>query len=487
MPDGLTGYDSFGSAAATKRRRLISHDMVPAIVGLADAIAVFVGGLFIYVMHFSEAFGQEAHAAFSLLMAISIYFVFRAGSLYDFDVVAAWPRYSGRIFVRVAAVALLLIGLGVAFKMTDQFSLAWLTATTVASATFIWGLRGACAALIQRATKAGALIRTVAVVGAGDQANRFLAHLMDFKAPWIRIAGVFDDRDKLRIGDNVAGVPVRGTLAVLVAAVRRREIDAVVVTLPWSAEERIVTVINRLRDLPVPVYIGTDLAGYRFAKHDQVFAGGVSVLEAARAPLAGWSGVAKAVEDKVLAILALLVFGPLMALIGIAIKLDSPGPILFRQMRFGFNNELIEVFKFRTMYHEMRDDSGETLTKKADSRVTRLGRFLRRTSLDELPQLFNVLNGTMSMVGPRPHPTRAKAGQRFYDEVVLEYAARHKVLPGITGWAQVNGWRGDTDSEEKIKKRVEHDLYYIENWSLGLDFRILIATVFVGWVHKNAY
>jgi exopolysaccharide biosynthesis polyprenyl glycosylphosphotransferase len=261
----------------------------------------------------------------------------------------------------------------------------------------------------------------------------------------------------------------------------------VVITLPWSAEDRIVSIIARLRMLPVHLYLGDDLIGYHVGIRHRAFAAGVSILEVVRAPLAGWNGFVKALEDKVLVFLALLFFIPLMGLIAAAIKLDSRGPVLFRQMRHGFNNELIEVFKFRTMHHTMRDENGETLTKKGDLRVTRVGRILRCTSLDELPQLFNVWNGTMSMVGPRPHPTRAKAGQRLYDEVVLEYAARHRVKPGITGWAQVNGWRGDTDSEEKIERRVEHDLYYIENWSLWLDVRILFATILLGWVHKNAY
>ena len=178
---------------------------------------------------------------------------------------------------------------------------------------------------------------------------------------------------------------------------------------------------------------------------------------------------------------------PVLLVISVAIKLDSRGPVLFRQKRYGFNNNLIDVYKFRTMYHDKQDDDAEKLTTRDDPRVTRVGAFLRRTSLDELPQFFNVLKGDMSVVGPRPHPIKAKAAGRLYDKVVQEYAMRHRVKPGITGWAQVNGWRGETDTEEKIMKRVEHDLYYIDNWSLLFDFRIILQTVWVGFRGTGAY
>ena len=177
-----------------------------------------------------------------------------------------------------------------------------------------------------------------------------------------------------------------------------------------------------------------------------------------------------------MAALALLGLAPVMALVALAIKLDSKGPVLFRQKRYGFNNELIEVFKFRSMFVEQADANAAKLVTKDDPRVTRVGRFIRKTSLDELPQLFNVLRGELSLVGPRPHALQAKAADRLYHDVVDGYFARHKVKPGITGWAQINGWRGETDTPEKIQKRVEHDLYYIDNWSVLLDLYILLKT-----------
>ncbi|MCP5364269.1 MAG: exopolysaccharide biosynthesis polyprenyl glycosylphosphotransferase [Hyphomicrobiales bacterium] len=212
-----------------------------------------------------------------------------------------------------------------------------------------------------------------------------------------------------------------------------------------------------------------------------------STRHIATAPLTGWSGLVKLLEDKCVAGIVLPLFAPIMLLVALAIKVESPGPVLFRQKRYGFNNKLIEVWKFRSMYHHLRDEHASTLASRGDSRITRVGAFIRRTSLDELPQLINVLKGDMSIVGPRPHALKAKAGGRLYQEVVTEYAVRHKVKPGLTGWAQVNGWRGETEVEEQIIRRVEYDLYYIENWSLCLDIKILLMTAVCGWTGQNAY
>jgi exopolysaccharide biosynthesis polyprenyl glycosylphosphotransferase len=191
--------------------------------------------------------------------------------------------------------------------------------------------------------------------------------------------------------------------------------------------------------------------------------------------------------DKAIASLALIVLAPVMAAVALAVRLDSRGPVLFRQKRLGFDNEPIEVLKFRSMYADQADAGAARLVTRDDPRVTRVGRFIRRTSLDELPQLLNVLRGELSLVGPRPHALAAKAADRLYHEAVDGYFARHKVKPGITGWAQIHGWRGETDTLEKIQKRVEHDLHYIENWSLMLDLYILLRTPLALLESENAY
>jgi exopolysaccharide biosynthesis polyprenyl glycosylphosphotransferase len=212
------------------------------------------------------------------------------------------------------------------------------------------------------------------------------------------------------------------------------------------------------------------------------------VLDVFDKPITDWDVVMKWLFDKVVGSLILLAVSPILLLTALAIKLDSRGPVFFKQKRYGFNNEMIEVFKFRSMYVEQCDPTASKLATKNDPRVTRLGRFIRKTSIDELPQLINVVfKGNLSLVGPRPHAVHAKAENRLYDEAVDGYFARHRVKPGITGWAQVNGWRGETDTQEKIQRRVEHDLYYIENWSVLLDLYILAKTPIALATTENAY
>ena len=201
-------------------------------------------------------------------------------------------------------------------------------------------------------------------------------------------------------------------------------------------------------------------------------------------PLSGWSYIVKAIEDRTLALLILIMISPILLLIAILIRLDSPGPALFRQQRYGFNNNVFTVYKFRSMRNDAGDARGGRQATRGDPRITRIGAFLRKSSLDELPQLFNVLQGDMSLVGPRPH---AVAHNEEYAGIIDQYLGRHKVKPGITGWAQVHGLRGETDTPDKMEMRVQYDLYYIDNWSLWLDLKILVRTLFVGFVNQNAY
>ena len=240
--------------------------------------------------------------------------------------------------------------------------------------------------------------------------------------------------------------------------------------------------------LPVDIRLSAHSNKLRFRPRAYSYIGNVPVLDVFDKPITDWDVVMKWLFDKVVGSLLLLATSPIMLITAIAIKLDSRGPVLFKQKRYGFNNELIEVYKFRSMYAEKCDATATKLVEKSDPRVTRVGRFIRKTSIDELPQLFNVVfKGNLSLVGPRPHAVHAKAENRLYDEAVDGYFARHRVKPGITGWAQVNGWRGETDTNEKIQRRVEHDLYYIENWSVLLDLYILAITPLALAKTENAY
>jgi Undecaprenyl-phosphate glucose phosphotransferase len=273
----------------------------------------------------------------------------------------------------------------------------------------------------------------------------------------------------------------------LIDFVRRDRVDLLIVTLPLTAEHRLLDVLKRLWVLPVDIRLSAYTQKMRFRPRAYSYIGNVPFLDVFDKPLTDWGQLLKTIEDKLIASVALSLLSPLFALVALAIKLDSKGPVFFRQRRYGFNNELIDVYKFRSMYTNMSDANASKLVTRDDPRVTRVGRILRRTSLDELPQLINVVKGELSLVGPRPHATHAKAQDKLYTDVVEGYFARHKVKPGITGWAQINGWRGETDTVEKIHRRVEHDLYYIENWSIFFDLYILLRTPFALFDTENAY
>ena len=232
--------------------------------------------------------------------------------------------------------------------------------------------------------------------------------------------------------------------------------------------------LKKLWVLPVDIRLSAHTNKLRFRPRSYSYVGEVPTLDVFEQPINDWDLVMKSLFDRIVGGIALLALSPLLALVALAIKLDSRGPVFFKQKRFGFNNERIDVFKFRSLYHEMADPTASKLVTKDDPRVTRVGRFIRKTSIDELPQLINVVfKGNLSLVGPRPHAVQQKLQNQLLDEAVDGYFARHRVRPGITGWAQINGWRGEVDSAEKIQRRVEFDLYYIENWSVLFDAYIL--------------
>ncbi len=269
---------------------------------------------------------------------------------------------------------------------------------------------------------------------------------------------------------------------------RHARLDLVIFAMPITAENRLLQMLRKLWVLPVDIRLAAHSNKLRLRPRSYSYIGTVPVLDVFDKPIADWDVVLKSAFDRIVSWVLLIVLSPVLLATALAVKIDSKGPVFFRQKRYGFNNELIEVFKFRSMYAEAADATASKLVTKDDPRVTRVGRFIRKTSLDELPQLVNVAwFGNLSLVGPRPHAVHAKAADSAYDEVVDGYFARHKVRPGITGWAQVNGWRGETDTREKLQNRVEHDLYYIENWSLAFDIYILAMTPFALMKTENAY
>jgi putative colanic acid biosynthesis UDP-glucose lipid carrier transferase len=316
----------------------------------------------------------------------------------------------------------------------------------------------------------------VAFAGHGKHALKLKQQIGS--APWmgLRIVGLYDDGAQ-------GNERLQGSLSDLVADVRSGKIDYVYITLPTGAEPRTLQLINELADTTATVYVIPDLFVFDLIHARWSSIGETPVVSVFESPFYGMDGWLKRAEDLILGGIILSLVAIPMLLIAIGVKLSSAGPVLFKQRRYGLNGEVIEVLKFRTM-HVCEDDGHVTQAKNGDPRVTRLGAFLRSVSLDELPQFFNVLQGNMSIVGPRPH---AVAHNEQYRLLIHGYMLRHKVKPGITGWAQVNGWRGETDTLEKMQKRIEFDLAYMRNWSLWLDIKIIFRTTFTGFFGKNVY
>ena len=260
--------------------------------------------------------------------------------------------------------------------------------------------------------------------------------------------------------------------------------DEVWIALPLKSEKRVNQVLDRLKNSTITIRYIPDIFGFRLLNHSVSEVAGIPVINISSTPMVGIHRFIKAIEDRFIALVIILLISPLLLLISLFIKFTSTGPILFKQMRHGWDGKQIKIYKFRTMLVHSEDNGAVTQAKINDVRITKLGAFLRKTSLDELPQFFNVLQGRMSIVGPRPH---AVEHNDYYKEHIDSYMKRHKVKPGITGWAQINGFRGETDTLDKMKKRVEYDLFYIENWSVWFDLKIIIKTIFHGFVDKNAY
>lgn len=348
-------------------------------------------------------------------------------------------------------------------------------------------LRYCMSVAIRHWARNGIMERRAVIVGGGQPAKDLVRALEAQPENDIRICGIFDDRGSQRSPDLVAGYPKLGTFSELVEFARLARIDMLIIALPSSAEQRILQLLKKLWVLPVDIRLAAHAQQLRFRPRAYSHIGSVPMLDIFDKPLRDWDSVSKRAFDFIFASLALFIAWPVMLACAIGVKLTSKGPALFVQKRHGFNNEIINVLKFRSMYTEQSDPTAKMAVTKNDPRVTPLGRFLRKSSLDELPQLFNVLRGDLSLVGPRPHAVHAQTGDRKYVDVVESYFARHRVKPGVTGWAQINGLRGELDSDEKIRARTAFDLHYIENWSLLLDLKILFLTPIRLLNTENAY
>jgi Undecaprenyl-phosphate glucose phosphotransferase len=467
-------------AALTRWRIILLTQLLDMVVIIA--ISSLVGP---FVEHGAGGYSLQNFVAAILVAGISHFSFFKAG-LYEINMLMDPVRSLAAIILRLTVTFLLFAALGALLHEAGAFSRLWFAGFYICGIAALGLERSLISRLIRAWIDRGNHALSVAIVGGNPLTEKLIARFANNQ--WgIRIIGVFDDRTRDNVR-HIAGVQILGTIDDLLEYSKVHELDTVVVTLPITASDRIQAVIRRLRQQPLnvrvlPGEIGlAQMSPIRLAPTELP---GVQLIAIADRPISEFSLFAKAAFDRAVAATALLIAMPVLAACVVGIKISSPGPVFFRQKRIGYKGREFNIFKFRTMHVSARPNT--VLTQRNDPRVFKFGGILRKTSLDELPQLLNVLLGDMSLVGPRPHMPEARAAGVLYFESVAEYADRQRVKPGITGWAQVNGWRGPTDTVEQIARRVEHDIYYIENWSLLLDLMIIFKTLLVGFYGKNAF
>jgi putative colanic acid biosynthesis UDP-glucose lipid carrier transferase len=425
------------------------------------------------------AFGETLDAPYIVLVLIVFSMTFPGVSrLHDApgkllrDVVLYW-----------AALAGILLLFGYASGYLRYFPLPVIQSWFVATPLLLVAAHLAAAALVPRILAMQGNLRTAVIAGTTEHGIRLGREIRRDPFLGTRLVGFFDDRDQERLGELPAGSSLLGNLRGLASFVKENRIDLIYVTLPMATQPRIMALLDDLRDTTASIYFVPDLFVTDLIQGRIASINGMPAVAVCETPFTGMDGVIKRVSDVVLSLLILALIAPLMLAIAIGVKRGSPGPVLFKQRRYGADGKEILVYKFRSMT-VCEDGDRIVQATRDDQRVTKLGGFLRKSSLDELPQFINVLQGRMSIVGPRPH---AVAHNELYRKLVNGYMVRHKVKPGITGWAQVNGYRGETDTLDKMQKRIEYDLDYLRNWSLGMDLWIIIKTVGVVLKDRHAY
>ncbi len=467
----------------------ISPIVLAGVVRMGEFVLIVAVGLALFAAYLPPEDGLFwRYLVATLVIASLSTLAFQVADIYQVQAFRGLEKQYMRMASAWSMVFLIVIGASFFLKAGEMYSRVWLGSYFIAGIVALVVSRKSLYYAVRKWTREGRLTRRTVIVGGGDPGARVIEELRRQKDAGIEIIGLFDDRGDDRSAAECAGERKLGSVGDLVEFGRRTRVDLVIFSLPISAEGRILQMLKKLWVLPLDIRLAAHTNKLQFRPRSYSYIGNVPVIDVFDRPIADWDVVMKWLFDKVIGGLLLIAALPVMAIVAIAIKLDSKGPVFFKQKRYGFNNDLIEVYKFRSMYTDKTDASASKLVTKDDPRVTKVGRFIRKTSLDELPQLINVVvKGNLSLVGPRPHAVNAKAETRLYDEAVDGYFARHRVKPGITGWAQINGWRGETDTHEKIQKRVEHDLYYIENWSVLFDLYILARTPLSLLKTENAY
>ncbi|WP_158805560.1 MULTISPECIES: undecaprenyl-phosphate glucose phosphotransferase [unclassified Acidisoma] len=462
----------------------------------ADVLAVLVTGL---VCRRLNPLGHTGHTLREILVILAtgalVAWLIQERGLYRRPMRGETMRLQQALAPALSAFAFVVLALlvwdGIASLATHAPSLAtlanrnWLCAWALLSPSAVLALHAVLHPWTWEHVAGAEHRRRAIIIGGGDHVRHLAAHLAENPQDAFRVVGFLPTTK----GARALALPTWSLLRDLLAVrdtIRAGDVDLIVIALPGAASWRIREIVGRMSALPIDIRLAPDLGSFHFRNARVSSICGLPFLHLRDRPISGTAAAIKRAEDLALAAAFLLLLAPLMTLIACAIRLDSAGPVFFNQPRLGFNHRLIRVRKFRTMRPGAQDLAGCRQAVRDDPRVTRIGRLLRRTSLDELPQLFNVIRGDMSLIGPRPHALGTEAAGQPFDKAVADYAARHRVKPGITGWAQVHGWRGETDTVEKLRQRVAHDMYYIDNWSILLDLRVLAMTAPSLW-SEQAY
>ncbi len=473
----------------SRKYRFTSNVIATIILGV-DLLCLIIGPLLApvaYEMILGPQYFIQQHMNVAVLIGVNFFLIRLSRNSY------AHPMGRGGDSDQAVAFEFLLAALlvfatiwqlGQAKPFSTGLALCYLTLT----AGLLFVSRFVVRKLVFYLVQSGFIGQRIVIYG-GDQASsdRVLRLLDLERLPYVTVVGIADDRTKRIERQAPWTVPFLGSLNDLVSRISQGDVDMVIIALPMVSQVRLDQITEALGRVSVDICLMPREALDLSQQYSMRFIGSLPLFALWQRPMRDFNRFLKAIEDRAIAILGLILLSPLLLATALIIKLTSRGPVLFRQERFGFNNVKISVLKFRSMYVDRQDVSGAERTVRGDSRVTPFGRIIRRLSIDELPQLFNVLTGEMSIVGPRPHATEMKVGDDYYFEAVRGYAARHRVKPGITGLAQVRGLRGEIATIERAKRRVEFDMYYIENWSLMLDLRIILETVWRLLWDRNVY
>jgi len=451
-----------------------SFSMASVIESVLDPL---VAVALLYLAAHSYGIAPDGNYVILALLTFSLTF---PGEIHLYDRAGDMLRRTVMNWLMVAGV-LLALGYvtGYVYYFAPPVLAAWLLGTPLV----LIGAHAAARALLPWLMSQAGTQRRAVIVGCNETSLELARRIGENSFLGVRLVGFFDDRTPERAASALPASGRLGRLGEVADYARQRPVDHIYIALPMVSQPRILRILDELKDTTASVFFVPDLSLTDPIQGRVEQVAGTPLVAVCETPFTGVNGVVKRLSDIVLALLVLVLIAPLMAAIAVAVKLSSPGPVIFKQNRYGLDGRRILVYKFRSMT-VCEDGERVVQARRGDARVTPLGAFLRRTSLDELPQFINVMQGRMSIVGPRPH---AVAHNETYRQLIKGYMIRHKVRPGITGWAQVNGCRGETDTMDKMARRIDFDLDYLRNWSLALDLKIILMTIRLVLRDAHAY